>query len=359
MRNQCLRLSLATATLLSGWSAQAFGTDVSLDWKVRNVYVTPSPTFEGPVTIGCPWRATVDHAFQWKQTIQWSGMFLVDGKDAGSFTVSYPPNNQNYMPPHKQDSSVTNIYGVNYDYGGTASNQFNGTRERTVNLAAGSHKVGCAIALVGETGESSKHKKNNTKQITIEVQPLKQLAPAEFPSYKPPSTGRISGRDKAPQVAVKNVSLPRPKLTVSVINQGIDASCKDPYNIAKINLSVHADLPLGANRGWVEAFEPQGGLSGKVELPAIGAGSSVLITVALATAVPPSTLVGHHFVVIQLQPKKAGGQPAFDPPTGVTSATLDFPAGYCPSAKMVPPPQGGRRLQPAAPKTTPPARRPG
>jgi hypothetical protein len=355
MRNWCLRFGLAAATLLCGWSARAFGTDVSLDWKVRYVSVTPSPTYEGPVTIVCRWRATVVDSFWWDETISWSGMFLVDGTGVSSFTASYTPNKETYVKPSKQDWAEV---AGGQTFGGTATNEFNGTREQTVNLTAGSHKVGCAIALVGETGESSNRKKNNKKQITIEVKPLKQLTPGQFPSYKPPSTSRIAERNKAPLSAVKNVSLPRPQPVVVSLESTIDANCKDPYSIAKVDVLVRTDLPLSANRGWVDISEPgKEWLSGKAELPAIGAGATVSIAVTLAAAVPPSTLAGYHNLVIRLQPKQAGGSAAFDPPAD-TGATLFFPPGYCPSAKVIPPPQGGRRLRPA-PNATPPARRTG
>lgn len=355
MRNGCLRFGLAAAVLLSGCSAKAFGIGVSLDWKMRTVDATPSPTFEGPVTIGCHWTAAVDSWFKWKDTITWSGMFLVDGKDAGSFTVSYPPNGQIYMPPHKQDSSV-NIFGADYDYGGTATNEFNGTTKRTVNLTAGSHKVGCAIALVGQTGESSDHKNNNTKEIAIEVQPVKHVTPAEWPSYKTPITGRIADRNRAPQAAVNNVVIPRPTLTIEINSPTYNASCNDPYNIASVQVHVHSDLPLKANRGWVDVSEPnKGWLSGKAELPAIGAGSTVPITVELATSVQPSSLVGYHSLLIQLQAKSSPDGPAFNGPAPQNAnwVTLTFPTGYCPSARVIPPPQGGRK------NTTPSARRPG
>jgi len=352
--------SIAVAPLAFLWAAPALA--VSLDWKIRSIYVKPQPMVEGPLTIGCQWRATVDHWFKWTKPVQWSGMFLVDGQSVDTFNVLYDPNNHIYMPPQDQDAStpIEAVFGGYQDYAGTATNEFNGTAEHTVTLTAGSHKVGCAIAVAGETGEASDRKGNNTKVVTIEVQPINKLSPAEFPTYKPPSTGRIGDRDKAPQSAVKNVSLPRPKLTMSVNSPTYDASCKDPYNIANVKVTVHADLPLGANRGWVDVSEPtKASLSGKAELPAIGAGWSVPITVTLATAVPPSSLIGSHSLLILLQPKSGpGGSPAFDPPANAEWVTLSFPADYCPSAKVIPgptrvsipnQPAGGERVRAATP----------
>jgi hypothetical protein len=310
----------------------------SLDWKIRNVSVKPAPTVEGPVTIECQWRATVDEHFQWTKPFHWSGMFLVDGNGIHTFNVTYAPNNVNYMPPNDQDWQVGLNSKTDYDFGGTATNEFNGTSEHMISLGAGTHKVGCTIAVSGETGESTNRKGNNTKEITIEVKPINKVAPAQWPTRNP--TVSISGRNAAPQASAGKIVLPRPTLSLTLPTTSFDQTCADPTQIATVNVGIHSDMPLAAYQGTLVVEDLKGGLStAQVLLPAIGANATVPMTVKLATTVPPSSLVGEHSLNVLLKPNDVGGKPSFNAANSAGTG-LVFPSGYCPSARFNPPPSG-------------------
>jgi len=335
---------LAVAGFLRG-AGRAAAQEVSLDWRIQHLSTKSDVVYEGPVTVECEWTAGIAKSGTWNKPIQWQGIVTVDGQSVRLFDRSYAPNQVSYIQPgsneYKNEAQKKLDEAAGYDFTkGTATNEFDGAIETSVSVPKGAHKIGCMVAMSGsDTHESSTQAGNNKKEIEVDVQPLKQVAPGDFPSSKPPAVASNSQRNAAPQGSVGKVVLSRPTLSLTLPTTSFDQTCADPTQIATVSVGIHSDMPLAAYQGTIVVQDPNGQLNtAESLLPAIGANATIPMTVKLATTVPPSSLVGEHALNVVLNAKDAGGKPSFHAANSVT-AGLAFPSGYCPSARMNPPPK--------------------